>query len=95
MVGDVAPMTAYRIPANVAVQKVADEMVILDLDSGRYYGLDEVGARIVEILQEHGTTEAVLAALEAEYDASRETLQADLKTLLKRLEENGLVQRGA
>ncbi len=54
--------------------------------------MDAVGTRIWELIGELGDVDRVLAALVAEYDAEPETLAADLRSLLSRLVDAGLLQ---
>jgi hypothetical protein len=56
--------------------------VILDLNAGTYFGLNEVGARIWQLIVEKRTLQAVLDALCAEYDAAPGTLERDLLALV-------------
>ena len=81
----------YKIPETSINQKVGDELVILNLDSGLYFGLDEVGARMVELIDEHGHVEKVVACMVEEYDASQSQIQSDLEELLGELTKNNLI----
>ena len=65
--------------------------MILNLETGHYFGLDEVGARMVELIGEHGDVEKVVACMVEEYDASQSQIKADLEELLKELVINNLV----
>ena len=69
-----------------------DELVLLNLDTETYFGLDEVGKRMFEVLQHAASFGDAVTALVAEYDADEATVRADLKALLDRLVENGLVE---
>ncbi len=80
------------LSSEVLFQEVGNEAVLLDLKSERYFGLDEVGTRIWQLLQEKGRIEPLLETLLAEYEVSPERLRADLAELLGRLEEAGLIQ---
>jgi hypothetical protein len=72
--------------------EVAGETVILGLTSGRYYGLDPVGARIWQLLQSPLTVAEVCRAIVAEYDVEPDRCQADLLMLLQKLLDAGLVE---
>ena len=85
-------MARYRLRDKVLLQKVAEEMVILDLLDGQYYGLDAVGARMLALVQEHGDCESVVAQLAREYEANDERLRGDLDSLMGQLREKGLVE---
>jgi hypothetical protein len=86
-------VAVYSIPESVVVQKVADEMVVLDLKSGRYFGLNPTGARMFELLKVHGQRDAVVRVVVEEYDAPAEQIVQDLDELIGQLEEHGLVRR--
>lgn len=68
------------------------EAVILQLDSGTYFGLDEVGTRIWQLIEEHGAFGKVLEAMLAEYDVDRMRCEADLSDLLDQLREKQLIR---
>lgn len=68
------------------------EEVVLSLDTGIYYGLNEVGTRIWALLAEPRTLAEVCDILETEYDVDRSVLEADAADLLQSLDEEGLVE---
>ena len=63
------------------------EAVILDLDSGKYFGLNAVGTRVWQLIERHGRLAAVFDELCREYDAAPDELQRDLLELVARLAE--------
>ena len=82
----------FAVSEQVVAREVGGEMVLLDLESGQYFGLDPVGGRIWELLPEKPRTlSEVCDAIEAEFDAPRETIEADILTLAKGLDEQGLI----
>lgn len=81
----------YQVAPRVLFQGVHGEMVLLDLASERYFGLNEVGARIWTLLQEGMSTVAIVDTLEREFEAPRERLEQDLQGLLAQLLDAGLV----
>jgi hypothetical protein len=80
-----------RIPDGVVCRVVDGEAVILNLDSGIYFGLDSVGTRMWELLAEHGSTESAITPLLAAYDVEEKQLREDLDALARKLAEHGLV----
>jgi hypothetical protein len=84
-----------RVPDTVLFRDLAGEGVLLDLTSGTYFGLDEIGARIWRLLAEHGDVEAVVRTILAEYDVEETRLRQDLLLLIRRLQEKGLIQADA
>ena len=78
-------------PERVLFRDLGSEAVILDLEAGRYYGLDEVGLRMVLLLQEHGRIEPVLHALLDEYAVPRDQLRFDLLSFVDLLASRRLL----
>lgn len=70
---------------------LAGEAVILDLTSGVYYGLNEVGAKIWNLIQQPQTIQAIQHSLLQEYDVDPEVCTQDLLQLLQELQAAGLV----
>ena len=72
--------------------EIADEAVILNLDSGIYYGLNEVGARIWELIQQPQSFSELCSILLEEYDVSAEACERDLKKILLDLKTASLIE---
>lgn len=81
-----------EIPPGVLAREVDGETVLLDLDGGRYYGLDPVGTRLWQLLGEGADRARIIEVLEREYEVGRERLGADLERLLAELLEAGLLR---
>jgi hypothetical protein len=70
---------------------LAGEAAILNLRNGVYYGLDPVGARIWNLVQQPTTFGQIRDALLDDYDVEKVRLETDIKDLLDKLAEQGLV----
>jgi hypothetical protein len=68
------------------------ETAILNLKNSVYYGLDPVGARVWQLIQEPITLAQLHDALRAEYDVEPAQLEADIRDLLEQLAEQGLIE---
>jgi hypothetical protein len=79
------------VPDNVATRELDGELVLLNFDTESYFGLDEVGARIWEVLRDAATVEAGITQLLAEFDVDEARLRADVEALLTQLVDGGLV----
>jgi hypothetical protein len=79
------------IPEDVVHRMVGEEAVLLQLDSGVYYGLDPVGSRIWELLATHGSIPAVCETMAEEYEVAPSQLEQDVRRLVKELQTRGLV----
>lgn len=80
------------VKEGVFTQKVDDEMVLLDRKSENYFGLDEVGSAIWEVLRETSSLYEVLEILLNKYDVSKEILEHDIILFVTKLKNNGLVE---
>ena len=79
-------------PSRDAVEsRVGDETVLLHLKSGTYFGLDEMGTRIWELLKQGMTPAAICARLEDEFEVERSVLEADTRRFLGDLKANDIV----
>jgi hypothetical protein len=74
-----------KISDNVLFQQINNECVLLDMDSEQYFGLDDIGARIWQLLSEDGDTEKALTLLLTEYETDEKTLRQDLINLITEL----------
>lgn len=86
-------MSTLKIADNVLFQEVDGEAVLLSLDEGCYYGLDELGTRIWKLLDQDLDNEQVVAAIVEEYDVAPEQARRDLDRFLGDLEQSGLIQQ--
>ena len=75
----------------VLSQEVNGETVLLDLEGESYFGLDEVGTRVWQLLQAKSTVADTLDTLFKEYDVSREQLESDVGELWEKLVDAGLI----
>lgn len=83
------------VPGRVLFRDLGGEAVLLAMDAGLYYGLNESGTRMWLLLAEHGRADLAYQSLLAEYDAPAERLQADLLRFLDALSSRGLLQLDA
>ena len=80
------------VSPSVVFRQMDDGAVLLDLESGVYFGLDEVGTRVWTLLAAHKTTDAVCDAMLAEFDVDRSVLAEDVRRLVGELQQNGLLR---
>lgn len=69
-----------------------DESVILNLDSGIYYGLNEIGARIWELVQQPCSFDRLLNTLLEEYQVSEVVCRQELTRILQELRQAALIE---
>jgi hypothetical protein len=83
-----------RIQEGILSHLLQNELVLLNLGTGVYCGLDPVGTRIWQLLQTRPARplQQIVDALVEEYDVDEERCIRDLFVLIARLEENKLIE---
>lgn len=76
---------------NVLFQQIGNECVLLNMETEQYFGLDDVGARVWQIISEDGDTQKLVDTLKGEYDTDEGTLQHDLSQLFASLQKEALI----
>lgn len=89
---DVNASTVLVVADEILSGEFDAEAVILDLRNGVYYGVEEVGARIWQLLQRPTSLGALRDTLVQEYDVEPERCERDLRSLLRQLLERGLIR---
>jgi hypothetical protein len=79
------------VPDDVLISNLQEESVLLNLDSERYFGLDDVGTRMFSVLTNSDSIATAYESLAQEYAVDRQVLRDDLIVLVENLLEQGLV----
>ncbi|HKN84194.1 MAG TPA: PqqD family protein [Pyrinomonadaceae bacterium] len=82
-----------KVPDDVLISNLQGESVILNLDSERYFGLDDVGTRFLSVLTTSDSIEAAYNTLITEYNVDGAVLRNDLLALVENLVNQGLLIR--
>ena len=80
------------VPSHVLVRFLDKESVLLNIETERYFGLDETGTRMWQLVTAAPSVELAYQQLLDEYDVAPELLRQNLTDLLSRLVDNGLLQ---
>jgi len=84
-----------RVPDDVLISRLQEESVILNLDNERYFGLDDVGTRMLSVLTTSDSIEAAYKSLLDEYEVDGQVLRQDLLELIESLSTKGIVKVSA
>jgi hypothetical protein len=82
-----------RSPA-VLTAEVDGEIVMMSIEQGRYYGLDDIGSDIWKRIEQPCPFGALIKGLVAAYDADAATIAADVRALLDRMATQDVVRLG-
>ena len=81
-----------RICDHVHSRRFDNELVLLDLKGGNYYGIDEIGARAWDAFAKGQSLSEIVEPLMVEWAVSREVLEHDLQAFASELLAKGLVE---
>ena len=85
------PDTRLSIPPQFMSRLVGEETVLLDLESGMYFGLDGVGKRIWESVGEGLTLGEIAAVIVSEFEIADSKAQSDVLEFAGDLLQRGLL----
>jgi hypothetical protein len=82
-----------KVPQSVVFRSFPTETVVLNLQTGKYHGLNPSAGKMLQALTEADSVRAAAAVVAAEYDAPVETIELDICDLCQNLLDRGLVER--
>jgi hypothetical protein len=83
------------VPDPVVSRELDGETVLLNLETGMYFGLDAVGTDMWRAIRDSATLAEALAAVRGQYDADEATIRTDFLQLADQLLAKGLLQRAS
>ena len=78
--------------SNILSSELGEESVLLNLQTEEYFGLDDIGTRMWQMLIEKDSIQAAIDALLVEYKVEPNQLQQDIKNLVEELVDHGLLE---
>lgn len=87
----IGPDTRPRRKDLVLVQRAADQWILLNVESGQYYALDEVSGRVWDLCDGSHSVSAMVAAICQEYDAPAGEVEEDVLAFLGEMTQEELV----
>lgn len=86
-------MVSVQVANNVMSQELDEEFVLVDMDSGSYFGARGVAAVIWREATAGSTEEQIVEAVSAQFDGDLSEIQSDVIEFLTHLENKGLLCR--
>lgn len=87
----IGPESRLRHRERVLTQRAGDSLVLLDVDGGEYFALDEVSGRVWDLCDGLRDVTAIIAAVGTEYDAPVETIRTDVQEFLQEMVDANLL----
>ncbi len=84
--------TIVRVSPDTLFREVGGEMVLLDLRSEHYFGLDAVGAEIWSLLESGLTVGETIERMLTEYEVEEDQIEADVLRLVRDLVDASLIE---
>jgi phosphoribosylamine-glycine ligase len=81
-----------RLPEHVVYRAFVKETVVLNLQTGKYHGLNPTGGRMLEVVQRAQSVREAAEKLAAEYEQPLGDIERDLAAFCRDLVERGLVE---
>ena len=88
---EISSKTIINRNSGIISNKLDDEIIMMSIEKGEYYGLNQIASRIWEIIENPISFDILITHLTEEFEVSREACIADVKTFLHLLEEKNLV----
>jgi hypothetical protein len=86
------PSDIAKIPTAIVCRRAARETFVANIGTGVYYGLNQTGSRIWELLAEGQTIRTVSIAVAREYAVPRRVVERDVLALAHELAARGLIE---
>jgi hypothetical protein len=80
-----------RVSDQAVFRELDGEAVILNLESGTYFGLDRVGTRVWRLIEAHGRVDEVVRCMIDEFEVDPGTLERDVHDLVSAMVHKGLL----
>ena len=76
---------------NLCISEKNDEIVVLNMKSGNFFGLQDVSYDIWKAIEKYQDIELVIDEIVKNYNVDRKEAEIDVKDLIQEMKENGLV----
>lgn len=81
-----------HIPANISFSIVGEDAFLLNTQTNKYYGLEKVGARLWQLLNDGGSLKDAYQIILTEYEVNPAQLEHDILELLEDTQKHGLIE---
>jgi hypothetical protein len=83
---------AISIPEHVVTRDLSGQTIVLNLNTGQYYGLNATGGAMLEHLKSSGSAKTAAAQVASGFGAPEERVLGDLLALCGELLSRGLIE---
>lgn len=83
--------TIIKRQPNLVFSKIDEEIVMMSINNGEYYGLDNIGSRIWEIIEKPVSFKELIETLKDEYEVTENQCISDVIEFINALNNKGLI----
>jgi len=84
--------TPWVASQRLASSEITGEAVVLNLNDGNFYGMNELATQVWNWIQQPRTVDQLTELLTSEYDVDAGTARGDVIRLLRELKERSLIE---
>lgn len=78
---------------HLAITELKDETMILDVESGQYFGLNQTGAMILNMTEDPIRVSTIVKRLQSSFDLTSDQAQRDTYAFLEEMESRGIIEQ--
>ncbi len=86
------PTSKIKVPQHVVYRGFPAETVVLNLETGKYHGLNATAGSMLEALERASSLREAATAISGEYGQSLDVVERDMCELCSALLERGLIE---
>jgi hypothetical protein len=86
------PDAKITVPQHVVYRSFPSETVVLNLNTGRYHGLNATAGRMLDALEQAACVRDAAAAVAGDYEQPQALVEQDICELCQQLLDRGLVE---
>lgn len=86
-------MAKYIRNSKTISGRLHDELVMMDLEQGKYFSLNPVATRIWDLLEEPASLDELCLKLTDEFDVGHDQCMAEVQALLSEMLSLGLIDK--
>lgn len=76
---------------DILTNNIDGEVGMLNVQSGKYYGLDAVGSDVWALIEERVSVKAIVHTMRQNYAVEEERCEKDILALLEKLQQSDLI----
>ena len=82
----------YKLIDHVSLTSVDSDMVLLDMHEGKYYGLNNVGAQFLNLIQKNTEIDDAIMQIADSFTTDYNQVRIDIHDLIKQLIDKNLLE---